>query len=619
MKKIISSIILLFCVYVGVNAESIVLDYLRFDVKSGGNSVSVKAADAKKLINVEIPSQVKIDGRNYHVTEIAKGGFKNCKKLKSIVIPNTVEKIGEEAFWNCPVLESVVMPDKCTAKLNPGSYGFGKYGIFKDCKSLTRLRGTTIMYPQYILFDALYDCKEVPAYDILAAVDASEIDKQGLLNTKFSEFMKANFLPDVEKWQRRNSYETVAQWEARVNDENRRSMINEAVAEGRSQFIKNFAPFAVKGSLEDYDSQNGIFPIYLGELGTVYAVVPANEANAFKDNWKDVKVTPEYGIIDNAIGVKSCSFSYADKTYKSPNSYVEDNLDEIAMLVTPLASLREYEAQLASNEEKSKDKKQYAPDVVDINIPSTDAKRDRTFAVIIGNENYQRVAKVDFAQNDARVLAKYFTRTLGIPETNVRTYYDATYGDIVAALEDMKSVAEAYKGDIDVIFYYAGHGLPDESSRNAYILPIDANGTSTEVCYPVEKLYDILGSLKTRQTVAILDACFSGSLRGDGMLASARGIRLRPKESMPSGNLVAFSAASGDQTAYPYDEKNHGLFSYYLIKKLNENNGDVTLGELSEYLIDNVSQQSVTVNHKPQRPTVKCSSEVADSWKKLKF
>lgn len=289
------------------------------------------------------------------------------------------------------------------------------------------------------------------------------------------------------------------------------------------------------------------------------------------------------------------------------------------LLLTPLASLREYEAQMAAREKKAEEKKIYAPDIVDIEIPATGETRNRTFAVIIGNENYQRVANVDYAQNDARVLAKYFTRTLGLPETNVRTYYDATYGDIVAAIEDVKNVTEAFKGDVDVIFYYAGHGVPDESNRSAYLLPVDANGTSTDVCYPVSKLYDELGKLNARHTVALLDACFSGSLRGDGMLASARGVKLKPKEVPASGNLIILSAASGDQTAYPYAEKNHGLFSYYLIKKLKDSEGNVTLGELSEYVRDNVSQQAVLVNQKPQQPTVKWSDGMNDVWQDLRF
>lgn len=601
------------------SAADVVIDNLHYETIKGANAVAVRADKSKELVDVVIPARVQIDKRYYPVTQIEARGFKRCKNLKSVVIPNTVETIGEEAFLDCGALESVVMPDKCTVGITDGSYGFGRHGIFKGCKSLHRLRGTTVMYPQYMVLDALFDCKEVPAYELTTNIDPSEIDRPNSVNVKFSGFIKGNYLANVEQWQRRKSYETVAQWESRVNDANRRKMVEEARAEARQEFLKSFAPFSVSGTLEDYDLDNAIFPVNLGDYGTIYASVPQEEAEAFATQWKDVKIAPEYGIIDDAVGITDCAFILGDKSYRSPRKYMEDEVDDIMLLVTPLAALREYEAQLASREKRAETEEYFAPDVVDIDIPSTDLQRERTFAVIIGNENYQRVAKVDYAQNDARVLEKYFTRTLGLPETNVRTYYDATYGDIVAAMEDLKAISDAYKGDIDVIFYYAGHGIPDESNRGAYLLPIDANGTSTEVCYPVSKLYSQLGELGANHTVALLDACFSGSLRGDGMLASARGVKLRPKEVSATGNLVVFSAASGDQTAYPFKEKNHGLFSYYLIKKLNDNKGVVTLGELAEYLRDNVSQQAITVNKKPQSPTVKWSDALNDTWRDIIF
>ena len=54
------------------------------------------------------------------------------------------------------------------------------------------------------------------------------------------------------------------------------------------------------------------------------------------------------------------------------------------------------------------------------------------------------------------------------------------------------------------------------------------------------------------------------------MLASARGVAIKAKQNHPQGNMVVLSAAQGDETAHPYTEKGHGLFTYYLLKKLKE-------------------------------------------------
>ena len=79
--------------------------------------------------------------------------------------------------------------------------------------------------------------------------------------------------------------------------------------------------------------------------------------------------------------------------------------------------------------------------------------------------------------------------------------------------------------------------------------------------------------------------------------------------------MVVLSAASGDETAYPYKEKHHGLFTYYLLKKLQASNGNTSLGELQSYIADEVAKKSIVVNGKSQTPTVLPSVNVGDSWK----
>jgi hypothetical protein len=141
----------------------------------------------------------------------------------------------------------------------------------------------------------------------------------------------------------------------------------------------------------------------------------------------------------------------------------------------------------------------------------------------------------------------------------------------------------------------------------------------TEVCYPVSRLYKELGDMGARSVVVFIDACFSGAQRGEGMLASARGVALKAKASAPQGNMVVFSAATGDETAFPFKEKGHGMFTYFLLKKLQESKGDCTLGELGDYIQTNVRQQSVVVNRKNQTPTVVPSGTMIEKWKNLKL
>jgi uncharacterized caspase-like protein len=178
---------------------------------------------------------------------------------------------------------------------------------------------------------------------------------------------------------------------------------------------------------------------------------------------------------------------------------------------------------------------------------------------------------------------------------------------------------EAYQGTASVIFYYAGHGIPDESSRAAYLLPVDGYGNDVSTGYSLEEVYAELGLNPAKSVVVLLDACFSGASRDGAMLASARGVAIKAKQNAPKGNMVVMSAAQGDETAYPYKEKEHGMFTYYLLKKLQESQGDVTFGELADYVTSEVKKQSIIINGKMQTPVVSASAALSDSWKTMKL
>ena len=256
---------------------------------------------------------------------------------------------------------------------------------------------------------------------------------------------------------------------------------------------------------------------------------------------------------------------------------------------------------------------------VDLNIPVSEVTNDKIFVVIIANEQYDQEAHVEFANNDGTVFREYCLKSLGIPEKNIHYRADATLNNIRSELNWISGVAQAYSGGASLIFYYAGHGIPDESSKTAYLLPVDGSGTDVTSGYKLDDLYAKLGALPVKSITIFMDACFSGAQRGGDMMASARGVAIKTLQGKPIGNMVVFSAALSDETAFPYREKGHGLFTYFLLKKLQETKGDVTLGDLSNYVTTNVQQQSIIVNNKSQTPTVTPSAAMSDIWKEMKL
>lgn len=254
--------------------------------------------------------------------------------------------------------------------------------------------------------------------------------------------------------------------------------------------------------------------------------------------------------------------------------------------------------------------------LIDVNIPTTSNKNTNVFAVVIGNEKYENEVEVPFAENDAKIFREYANKTLGVPEKQIRYVPNGTLNGIRMAVRWLSQAMDICDGHGQAIFYYAGHGIPDEANKTAFLLPVDGVGNDPESAYSLDKLYKELGKMPAQRVTVFLDACFSGAKREGGMLASARGVAIKVKQTAPQGKMIVFTAAQGDETAYPYKDEQHGLFTYFLLKKLKESKGDITLGELGDYLTMEVKRQSFVENGKQQTPSVLPSMTFTDTWRK---
>ena len=256
---------------------------------------------------------------------------------------------------------------------------------------------------------------------------------------------------------------------------------------------------------------------------------------------------------------------------------------------------------------------------VDEDMPLNTVTNRKTFAIIIGNENYKNEVKVPYAEKDAMIFKEYVNKTLGVPYEQIKHIENATYNDLRMATNWIIQAMKVCRGKGKAIIYYAGHGIPNETDYSSYLLPVDGIGNDPGSAFSLTDLYKKLGEVEALSITVFLDACFSGSKREEGMLTSARGVAIKSRQGLPQGNMIVFSAAQGDETAYPYKDMQHGLFTYFLLKKLKETKGEVTLGELSEYLADEVGRQSFLKNNKIQTPTVSVAPSLQNSWKSLKL
>jgi uncharacterized caspase-like protein len=241
---------------------------------------------------------------------------------------------------------------------------------------------------------------------------------------------------------------------------------------------------------------------------------------------------------------------------------------------------------------------------------------------VIGNEDYSRnlnaEVNVEYAKNDAETFRKYALNVLGVQEKNMHFMLDATAGQMQREMDLVAAIMEKLGGQGELIFYYAGHGFPDEVTKVPYLIPVDVDATNLSAAIKLSDVYRKLGETGAGRITVFLDACFSGGGRNQGLLA-ARSVAIKPKKENINGNMVVFSASTGEQSALPYNEERHGMFTYFLLDKLQQSGGNVTYGELANYLKKQVGLESLMVNGKPQDPEVNVSYKVADEWKNWKM
>lgn len=262
---------------------------------------------------------------------------------------------------------------------------------------------------------------------------------------------------------------------------------------------------------------------------------------------------------------------------------------------------------------------------VDKNIPEAKEKNPNIVALVIGNEDYStyqtglnKEVNVDFAENDARVFYDYLIKTLGAEKEKVDLRINATLTQMKQGLSKLQKLIEVSNGEAEVFFYYSGHGLPDESTKEGYLIPVDVSGADVTNGIKIDDIYAKLTEAPVARVTVLLDACFSGGARNQGLVA-LKGVKVTPKGATLDGNIVVLTSSSGQESSAVYREKGHGYFTYYLLKALQDSKGDITYKKMFDYVKKNVSQQTVLIDNKTQTPQALSSSRVADKWFEWKF
>ena len=222
-------------------------------------------------------------------------------------------------------------------------------------------------------------------------------------------------------------------------------------------------------------------------------------------------------------------------------------------------------------------------------------------AIIFGISDYKKTPAATYANNDAKFFYEYSRKAFGIPKSNIKLLVD-DQANLVESLGVLNKwlPSKNKQNETDLIVFFAGHGLASNDGKELYILPQDSDpDLLSRTALSRTELFQEILKLNPKSVTMFMDTCYSGISRDEKLLlASARPVRITSNDDgdIPN-NFTIFSASQLNQISSGLEEAKHGIFSYYLMKGLEENadtNNDrkITNSELIAYMDDNVSEQA---------------------------
>ena len=192
-------------------------------------------------------------------------------------------------------------------------------------------------------------------------------------------------------------------------------------------------------------------------------------------------------------------------------------------------------------------------------------------ALVIGNNSYGQLPALRTAVDDATDVAKILTDQYQF-KTTVLT--NASRYQILSALNDLR---EKLTSKDNLLIYYAGYGILDETNQRGYWLPVDAESKDTTNWIANGDITAILNTMAVRQLLVVSDSCYAGTLSRSvsGQVESGMSdeellnviqkmAQRRSRLVMTSGGLEPVLDSAGGK---------HSAFADIFIQVLRENDG----------------------------------------------
>ncbi len=225
------------------------------------------------------------------------------------------------------------------------------------------------------------------------------------------------------------------------------------------------------------------------------------------------------------------------------------------------------------------------------------AQAEKRVALVIGNNDYKNVPKLQKAVNDARTMGDTL-KQLGFSVMVAENQNRQAFSETLLAFD--KAVGP---GDT-AFFFYAGHGF--EIAGQNFLLPTDVPAATEgqeelvrDASILADRIIERLQNKKARTAILVFDACRNNPFERSGTRAVAGGGGLAPMTQLPEGVFSVFSAGPR-QTALDRlsnnDDNPNSVFTRTFAKELLQPGENLV--QVAQHTRRLVSEMAETVSHK---------------------
>lgn len=244
----------------------------------------------------------------------------------------------------------------------------------------------------------------------------------------------------------------------------------------------------------------------------------------------------------------------------------------------------------------------------------TKLDRPEQWALLIGVEKYYRASALPGTTNDVRELARALELRGGYGTNNMLQMTDANPNPRLKPLRSnlMSEIQQFLSRPAPadrVLLFFSGHGFRDPQDGALYLAPLDcdpANPAATGVS--VAWLRDQLSRCNACFKLLVIDACHAGTEKGSDDASSVAAKDLA-EEFQHASSVVTLASSASDEKSQLWLDKDHSLFTYWLIQALKGHadadlSGSIEIDELYSYVRDKVAftaEQSFPHKQSPRR------------------